>query len=395
MTDEPDELHLPFNGHPSDPDSRHQEWNDDEDLYGNEVAAPAVATIRPPPKGLSRRERHEWRRLEVARVQRETKAAEQLSHQRRTGWSKGFIRNPPRGLGRKGRRAWLAAEHDATRAWWVARRACEQDIDTRAAGVLVVVLLLGAGLFYLALFGHHRGDASTASTTAAATATAPATPPGPTSTAQTPTSVPTSAAAVTNPFVVPGAGNQAAVPGAGNGPQPVAGHWQPILAGGITPIPTPTAAPVDPAAVNLAPQPTGPATTADLATPVGAVTAWLARTCPSRYSQPYGADVAAGRTVMTTAGWAAAQQQLAADATGPQLWKTAAADRQTRTCGDLDVQLSADAPTGGGVAFVEYTAHRVVTTPGSPGRVEQLAGARMVIRQGDGRWLVDRPVIGG
>ena len=394
MTDEPDELHPPFNGHRSDPDSRHQEWDDDEDLFGDEAAAPAVARTRPPPTGLSRRERHEWRRLEVARVQRETQAAEHFSYQQRTGWSKGFIRNPPRGLGRKGRRAWLAAEHDATRAWWAQRRASDRDIDSRAAGVLIVVLLLGAGLFYLALFGPHRGDASTASAAAAVAAT-PAAPAAPTLTEQTPTSAPASAAAATTRFVVPGAGKEAAVPGAGNGPQPVAGHWQPTPAGGIPPIPAPTAAPVDPAAVDLVPQPTGPATTAELATPVGAVTAWLARTCPSRYSQPYGADVAAGRAVMTTAGWAAAQQQLAADTTGPQLWKTAAADRQTRTCGDLDVQRSTDAPTGGGVAFVEYTAHRVVITPGSPDRVEQLTGARMVIRQGDGRWLVDRPVIGG
>jgi hypothetical protein len=345
---------------------------------------------------LSRRERHEWRRLEVARVQRETQAGQQFSYQQRTGWSKGFLRNPPRGLGRKGRRAWLAAEHDATRAWWVQRRASDRDIDTRAAGVLVMVLLLSAGLFYLALSGPHRGDASAASSTAAAAATASTAPAGPTVTAQTPTSVPTSVAAgATTVFVVPGAGNRAAVPGAGTGPQPVAGHWQPTPAGGITPIPAPTPAPVDPAAVNLVPQPTGPATAAELASPVGAVAAWLARTCPSRYTQPYGADVAAGRAVMTTAGWAAARQQLAADTTGPQLWKTAAAARQTRTCGDLDVQLSTDAPTGGGVAFVEYTAHRVVTTPGSPDRVEQLTGARMAIRQGDGRWLVDRPVIGG
>ena len=394
MTDETDELHPPFNGPPSDPDSRHQEWDDDEDLYGDEMAAPAVARTRPPPKGLSRRERHEWRRLEVARMQRETEAAQQFVHQQRTGWSKGFIRNPPRGLGRKGRRAWLAAEHEATRAWWVQRRASEQDIDSRAAGVLIVVLLLGAGLFYLALFGPHRGDAGAASTAAAVAATF-ATPAARTSTEQTQTSASASAAAAATRLVVPGAGNQAAVSDAGMGPQPVAGHWQPTPAGGVTPIPAPTSVPVDPAAVILVPQPTGPATAAQLATPVGAVTAWLARTCPSRYSRPYGADVAAGRAVMTTAGWAAAQQQLTADATGPQLWRSAATARQIRTCGDLDVQRSTDAPTGGGVAFVEYTAHRVVTTPGSPDRVEQLAGARMVIRQGDGRWLVDRPVIGG
>lgn len=380
MTKDPDDLSLPTDG--------------DEDVYEEPGTGATVTRPRPPPKGLSHRERRVWRSLEVSRIQREVQASQQISSQQRSGWSNGFIRNPPRGLDRKGREAWLAAEREASRSWWAQRRAGDQDIDIRAAGVLVVVLLLGAGLFYLALFGPHRGDASTASAAAAAAAT-PAAPAAPTSTEQTPTSAPASVAAVTTRLVVPGAGDQAAVPGAGTGPQPVAGHWQPTPAGGITPIPAPTAAPVDPAAVNLVPQPTGPATTAELDTPVGAVTAWLARTCPSRYSQPYGAEVAAGRAVMTTAGWAAAERQLAADTTGPQLWKTAAADRQTRTCGDLDVQRSPDAPTGSGVAFVEYTAHRVVTTPGSSDRVEQLTGARMVIRQGDGRWLVDRPVIGG
>jgi len=398
MTDrEPEDLHLTYDGL-SDPapGGGDQPWDAGQDLYTDQDTGPRVGRVRPPPKGLSRRDRHQWRTLEVARAQRETRAAEQLSHQQRVGWKKGFIRNPPRGLGRTGRRVWLAAERDATRGWWAQQRASDQDIDARSAGVLVVVLLLGAGLLYLAVFGRHSTPAAAGPAPQMSSAVAAA-PPTSAAAAALPTAPATSTASGAARPAVPGAGEQgdAGVSGARTGPQPVAGRWQPTPAGGVAPVPAPTVAALDPAGVKLVPQPVGPATAAQLATPVGAVTAWLARTCPSRFTLPYGADAAAGRPVMTGAGWAAARQQLASDPTGPGLWKAAAADRQTRACGDFDVQLSADAPTGGGVAFVEYTAHRVVTAPGAAPRVEQLGGARMAIRQSDGRWLVDRPVIGG
>jgi hypothetical protein len=394
------ELHLPHSGWGGrDPGASDQSWEGDLEAEDDGAAKPVG--ILPPPKGLSRRDRHEWRTLELARLQRETQATQQLSHQQRAGWSKGFIRNPPRGLGRRGRRAWLAAERDSTRSWWAARRASNQDIDARSVGVLVVVLLIGAGLMYVALFGRHTTPTATGpAAPSPATAVAPGIPamlvtsppaavvPAATTAATTSSG---SRAALTRAGDLPGAG----LSGAHSGPQPLAGHWQPTPAGGVTPIGVPAPAPIDPAAVKLLPPATGPATAAQLSTPVGAVTAWLARTCPSRPGDPYGADVAAGRPVMTTAGWAAAAAALAADTAGPGLWKAAAAARQSRTCGDFDVQLSTDAPSSGGVAFVEYTAHRVVTTPGQGPRVEQLLGARMVIRQAGGRWLVDRAVIGG
>ena len=96
---------------------------------------------------------------------------------------------------------------------------------------------------------------------------------------------------------------------------------------------------------------------------------------------------------MTSAGWAAADP--GEDTAGQQLWKTVVADRQTRRCGNFTVQLSPDAPIAGGTAFVEWAADRVVISPTAPSVVEQLVGARIVVRQSDGRWLVDRPVVGG
>ena len=408
-----DDLHLPYAGRgrtgpaAADPDSGDLSGlAEDEDVRSEQdTVVPSVTRVRPPPRGLSRRDRHEWRGLEVARVQRETLEAERFSHGQRSGWSKGFMRNPPRRLGRQGRNFWLAAEREATSGWWAQRRASDQDIDARSIGVLVVVLLLGSVLTCLAVFGRQSSPASadpatapTPSSTSGASPTAGGAPTAETLPATPPATAALSSAAGTTRTEVPGAGNRAdaGVSGAAStGPQPIAGRWQPTPAGGVDPVPVPAPVQLDPTAVKLVPQPVGAAPAAQLATPVGAVTAWLARTCPSRFTQPYGADVAAGRPVMTGAGWTAAEAQLAGDAAGPQLWKTVVSTRETRTCDDFDVQLSADAPITGGVAFVGYAAHRVVTAPGAAARVEQLAGARIAIRQSDGRWLVDRPVVGG
>ena len=69
MTDQqPQDLHLPYAGPAArDPGSDDQPWEEDEDVDTGQGTGAAVSGIRPPPKGLSRRDRHEWRTLEVAR----------------------------------------------------------------------------------------------------------------------------------------------------------------------------------------------------------------------------------------------------------------------------------------------------------------------------------------
>ena len=81
------------------------------------------------------------------------------------------------------------------------------------------------------------------------------------------------------------------------------------------------------------------------------------------------------------------------------MWAGVVAARQTRVCGDLQVQTSAGiTPTSadGGYALVGYTAHRVVTAPDTAPVVEDVSGTRLV-RQAtaDGRWFVDVPAVGG
>lgn len=376
------ELHLPYAAphHHTDPDTDTGDLVEPDDKRGRGSADGGQALrMQPPPTGLSRRDRHAWRKLELARLQRDTEAAAKASYAARTGWQQGFIRNPPPGLGRRGRAAWLHTERAATTAWWQQRRASTEDIDARAAGVLVVAVLLGGAVLISAIFTSPAADTRGPSTTAPANAV-PATGP-----AQSPNDSATTGSA-------PEPAGDAAPPTVAGGVPPVAGRWQPTPAGGVTPIDPVPMSVIDPSAVLVVEAPTGPPTPGELSTPAGAVAAWLARTCPSSWADPYGADLRRGQALMTNPGWAATNPDT--DLGGPGLWAAVVADQQTRVCGNFDVQVSADQPTAGGVAFVGYTAARVITTARGGAVVEQVSGSRRVVRQDNG-WLVDRPVTGG
>ena len=394
VQDELEEIYLPFSGRRAgDADDDADFDLDDDELDVDPREQAAAVRMRPPPKGLKRRDRREWNRIEVARINR---AAEAMSAHRRTGdtgWSGGFIKNPPRRLGRTGRKAWLAAEHEATTAWWAQRRASNRDIQARTAGAAVLALLLGVGVLTWIL--THRHDAAPASPIA----TAPTSLTVLTSTAGE-TSELVSAAAVQT---VPGATGSVAVatvnPAIGATPTvapPVSGRWQPTPAGGVPAITaTPQMAAVSPAAVRLAAAPTGPISVADQASAPAAVTAWLARTCPSSWKDPFGADLQRGKALETAAAWNL--DDPARDQVGAALWRSVVvAHQQTRQCGNLTVTVSPDQPLTAHGGFVLFSADRVVTSAagGAPAVVEQLSGARRVI-QVAGKWLVDAAVVGG
>ena len=362
--------------------------DDVESADPDPVTSTSALRPRRPPAGLPRRDRRAWRALELERFQRLTTEAAATARHQRTGWQHGFLTNPPPTLGRRGRRAWLDSERDETRRWWQERRASNQDIDARAVGVLIIALLLGAAMIWGILTSRSPGDQTFTAATPLATlstvrhqiAEAPSTivtqPLEPAETLTTAVTVPSSSASY--PTVV----------------APLAGMWQPAPIGGVTLVPPATSSLIDPKSVAVQTPPTGPVSATDLATPVAAVTTWLTRTCPSRWSDPYGQDLQRGRSAMTTAGWT--EDDPAGHPAGARVWaKLVVPARQTRACGDLAVHLSADAPTTGGTAFVGYTADRVVTAVGTPAVVEHLVGARIVVQQSDGRWLVDRAVLGG
>ena len=397
-----EEIYLPFSGRRAVGDDIDDIENlemdlDEDDLDFDPREQAAAVRMRPPPKGLKRADRREWRRIEVARINR---AAETVSASRRTadaaGWSGGFIKNPPRGLGRKGRRAWLAAEHEATTVWWAQRRASNRDIQARTAGAAVLALLLGVGVIVWVITRHHSSPPSQA---APISISVNAPLPAITASAAFPASVSYSSAVQT----VPGATGSVAVetvnPAVGATPTvapPVSGRWQPTPAGGVPAITSaPRAAVVSPASVRLVAAPTGPISGADQASAQAVVTAWLARTCPSSWRDPFGADLTRGKTLETAAAWNV--DDPAHDRAGAALWRSdVVAHQQTRQCGNLTVTVSPDQPLTAGGGFVLYSADRVVTSAagGKPPVVEQLSGARRVIAVA-GKWFVDAPVIGG
>lgn len=350
--------------------------DEDEDVDGS----PALR-LRPPPPGLSRVDRRQWRRLEVARVQRDSAAAAKSAAAGRTGWRQGFIEPPPRGIGRTGRRAWVQAERESTRQFWRARRASTADLPERAAGVLVVAVVLGIGLLVLALTSGN--DDAPPATTATSVAAAPP---------SAATATPTPGAPSFSPSPGPSPLEDAQVPGLADLPA-VAGRWDPAPVTGVAAVSVAPAPPADASTVVTEAAPTGPATAQEQATPDGALRAWLTRTCPSAWTDAYGAESERGRTLMTTAGWQEADPTD--DAAGAAAWAQVVATRQTRTCGQFTVQVSAGAAPDGGSAFVGYRAVRVVTAPGAAPLTELLSGTRIVRQASDGRWCVDVLAVGG
>ena len=386
-----EQVYLPYagrsranSGHPGEP------FDDLDD--GDEPPPVEAVRMRPAPKGLSRGDRREWQRLEVARVNRQAEVLAGRRHGAAGGWSGGFLKSPPRGLGRKGRKAWHLAEQEATRAWWTERRASSHDIAARAAGAAVLALVIGIAVL-VALVVHRAPPAGSATAAAAQLGT----------TALTSASMASAAQGLPAPAaVVPGATGSVAVASrnaaVGVTPTvapPLAGQWQPTPAGGV-PAAAPTVAPpIHPSAVKVQPASAGAVTPADQASPQAAVTAWLARTCPSSWRDPFGADLTRGKDLETVAAWKA--DNPAHDTVGAALWRSeVVAHRQIRACGNLQVVVSPDQPITARGGFVLYSAERVVTSAagGLPVTVEQLSGARRVLQQA-GVWRVDIAVVGG
>lgn len=395
-----DEIYLPFAGR-REHTGHGEDLPDDDVLINDDLDDPGTAAavrMRPPPKELSRRDRREWHRLEVARINRAAQSvASRRPHPESTSWSGGFIKNPPRGLGRKGRTAWLAAEQEATTQWWAQRRASNRDIDARMAGAAVLALVIGiAAIVGLVV---HRSDSADPT---AATAASPALTATFTSTSAATQPAAAVAVAVASAPVVPDAtgsvrvatGN-AAVGATPTLAPPVSGRWQPTPAGGVPPITPPTPATVDPATVPLVAPVTGPVTAAEQGSAGAVVTSWLARTCPSSWRDPFGTDLLRGKGLETAAAWKV--DDPARDTVGAALWRSeAVAHQQTRRCGNLVVTVSPDQPLTAHGGFVLFSADRVVTSAAGqlPPAVEHLSGARRVVASG-GRWLVDIAVVGG
>ncbi len=225
---------------------------DEED----EAAGPE---LRPPPAGMKRRDRREWRLLETARLHRLAAADRRDPEQ---AWRGGFMRPAPGWLNRRAQKAWLVAERADTRRWWEQQRnrggVAEQE---RAAGALVVagviavvVIVIAGGLVIKRLVSDHD-SAPAAAQAASATSTPPAavspvaTAPAPIAAAALPSTAVSTQQSRPGPAGPPGRAGGTALLGSG---------WQPIPPGGVAAVQPSTGGGlrIEPAQVRPVPAPT-------------------------------------------------------------------------------------------------------------------------------------------
>jgi hypothetical protein len=168
---------------------------------------------------------------------------------------------------------------------------------------------------------------------------------------------------------------------------------QPIPSGGVAPMTPAPGQVIDPASVALVDAPAGPPSPADLATPEGAVTAWMARYCPFNFADPFGAAETRARPAMTDQGWS--KFDPTANDKARASWSETVAAKEIGRCAAPAAMVSPEAPRSAGSAIVIGSVNRVVSGAGGAPYVEQLAETRIVLRGTDGLWRVDTATVGG
>lgn len=365
------------------------------------TAAPTEEELRmrPPPPGMSRKDRKVWQEIEAERI------ASARDRARSDGdFRGGFASKPPRGLGRRGRRAFRAEDRTRRTQWW--KRQWDRDQDTRAVGVVVLmVLLLGFLAFRLitrddptpntaapvagaaALTSDAMASPTAAPTSdAMASPTAPSTAStgpdssGPTRTSERTSQSPGSSRQGSTESGVFGNGGNTSTPG-GQTTAPAAGVVTVVLTSG---------SPVPPEI------PTGTVSAGERKSADSAGLAWFQRTCGSQWTDLFGAALTANRSLMTGPGWAYANPER--DAKGRSWWAGVVDGRQTRVCLDVTVgPFDGPAPTGPTSTTLLFQANRVVTSdlPDATTTVEKVSELRTMSRGRDGLWSVGPPVMAG
>jgi hypothetical protein len=167
----------------------------------------------------------------------------------------------------------------------------------------------------------------------------------------------------------------------------------PIPSGGVAPITPLPATPTDPGAVQLVDPPAGPPSSTELATPDGAMRAWLARLCPFRYSDPFGAAEDRARPAMTDTGWASVNPRR--NDRARDSWQETVTAQEAARCTAPLAAISPEAPRSDASAIVLGLITRVVTAAGRSPYLEQISRVHVVQRGPDGWWRVDRESDGG
>jgi hypothetical protein len=113
--------------------------------------------------------------------------------------------------------------------------------------------------------------------------------------------------------------------------------------------------------------------------------AWLTQWCASSWQEPRNANVTRAAVYQTPAGQSA---DLAAG-DDPSVWAQVVAQRVDQRCDQVHAQVSDEAPRSDARVRVVVAARRVTLAAGRPVQADQVSSTRRVIRQPEGRWLVD------
>jgi hypothetical protein len=140
-----------------------------------------------------------------------------------------------------------------------------------------------------------------------------------------------------------------------------------------------------------APAPSPPFTADVYASPVSVASAWMTQWCSTDWRQPRNDNVQRASALQTS--FAAAADLAAGDSEAA--YRQLQDMKVSAVCDHVAAQVDPEAPAGQNRVFVIITANRTRMTDGRPFQTAPESSTRAVVRQTDGRWLVDVAVDAG
>lgn len=143
---------------------------------------------------------------------------------------------------------------------------------------------------------------------------------------------------------------------------------------------------------TVPPAPPMPVTSPDVfADPVVVARAWMTQWCATDYREPINHNVERASMYATAAGKAADL----ADGESPSIYRRVVEQQVSNRCDGITAAISPEAPRTASEVFVVLTADRTQLAADIPFQVLPVTTIRSVLRQADGRWLVDVAVEAG